>query len=218
MVVRLPEYTDNFPRINLNMYRTRVMGILGQDGALRGARRPDGMQPRRARVLRTFAAAICVLAISAASPPHPFRLSVADAVVDGSTLDVSIRFFWDDLQFAVMEHTSDMEFRLAEDEEVDAVVAQYVNDMFSLQAEGTVLQGTLVERGIQEARNPDEVMWWYRFEYPLVPATDRIHVTNRLLFNMFEDQRNLVNMKTRRGRERTYYFTWDEDNVTIPVG
>jgi len=171
----------------------------------------------RNRVMGT-AAVICVLATSASSPLHPFRLSVADALVDGATLEVSIRFFWDDLQFAVMEHTSDMEFRLAETEEVDAVVQQYVNDMFSLDAEGSLLQGTLVERGIQEARNPDEVMWWYRFEYPLVPSIDRIHVTNRLLFNMFEDQRNLVNMKTRRGRERTYYFTWDEDNVTIPVG
>ena len=218
MVVRLPEYTDNFPRINLNMYRNRVMGMLGQDGELRGARRAGGMRPTRARVVRTIAAAICVLAITASSPPHPFRLSVADAAVSGSTLDVSIRFFWDDLQFAVMEHTSDMEFRLVENEEVDAVVAQYVNDMFNLHTDGTVLRGTLVERGIQEARNPDEVMWWYRFEYPLVPAIERIHVTNRLLFNMFEDQRNLVNMKTRRGRERTYYFTWDEDNATIPVG
>jgi hypothetical protein len=164
------------------------------------------------------AAVICVLATSASSPAHPFRLSVADAVASGSGIDVRIRFFWDDLQFAVMEHTSDMEFRLAETEEVDAVVEQYVNDMLVLQADGSVFQGTLVERGIQEARNPDEVMWWYRFEYALVPSIDRIHVTNRLLFNMFEDQRNIVNMKTRRGRERTYYFGWDEDNVTVPVG
>ena len=133
-------------------------------------------------------------------------------------MEVSIRFFWDDLQFAVMEQTSDMDFRLDETDEVDAVVEQYVNDMLNFQVEETLLQGELVERGIQEARNPDEVMWWYRLEYSLDPSIDRIHVTNRLLFNMFEDQRNIVNIKTRRGRERTYYFSWDEDNVTIPVG
>ena len=133
-------------------------------------------------------------------------------------MEVSIRFFWDDLQFAVMEQTSDMDFRLDETDEVDTVVEQYVNDMLNFQAEETLLQGELVERGIQEARNPDEVMWWYRLEYSLDPSIDRIHVTNRLLFNMFEDQRNIVNIKTRRGRERTYYFSWDEDNVTIPVG
>lgn len=133
-------------------------------------------------------------------------------------MEVSIRFFWDDLQFAVMEQTSDMDFRLDETDEVDTVVEQYVNDMLNFQVEETLLQGELVERGIQEARNPDEVMWWYRLEYSLDPSIDRIHVTNRLLFNMFEDQRNIVNIKTRRGRERTYYFSWDEDNVTIPVG
>ncbi len=133
-------------------------------------------------------------------------------------MEVSIRFFWDDLQFAVMEQTSDMDFRLDETDEVDTVVEQYVNDMLNFQVEETLLQGELVERGIQEARNPDEVMWWYRLEYSVDPSIDRIHVTNRLLFNMFEDQRNIVNIKTRRGRERTYYFSWDEDNVTIPVG
>ncbi len=133
-------------------------------------------------------------------------------------MEVSIRFFWDDLQFAVMEQTSDMDFRLDETDEVDAVVEQYVNDMLNFQVEETLLQGELVERGIQEARNPDEVMWWYRLEYSVDPSIERIHVTNRLLFNMFEDQRNIVNIKTRRGRERTYYFSWDEDNVTIPVG
>ncbi len=133
-------------------------------------------------------------------------------------MEVSIRFFWDDLQFAVMEQTSDMDFRLDETDEVDTVVEQYVNDMLNFQVEETLLQGELVERGIQEARNPDEVMWWYRLVYSLDPSIDRIHVTNRLLFNMFEDQRNIVNIKTRRGRERTYYFSWDEDNVTIPVG
>ena len=37
-------------------------------------------------------------------------------------MEVRIRFFWDDLQIAVMESESDMEFRLAETPEVDAVV------------------------------------------------------------------------------------------------
>ena len=175
------------------------------------------MRARRAGVVPALAAAICALAAGALAP-HPFRLSVADAAASGSTIDVRIRFFWDDLQFAVMERTSDMEFRLAETDEVDAVVLQYINDMLGVRADGTLLPGTLIERGVQEARNPDEVMWWYRLEYSLDPSIDRIHVTNRLLFNMFEDQRNLVHMTTRQGRERTYYFGWDEDNVTIPVG
>ena len=161
------------------------------------------------------AALMCATFSSGSAPPHPFRLSVADVGVDGSVLDVRIRFFWDDLQFAVMESTSDMEFELAETEEVDDVVQQYINDMLRIEAEGTVLQGTVLERGIQGARNPDEVMWWYRLEYPLDGSVDRIHVRNRVLFNMFEDQRNLVHLKTRSGRERTYYFSWDEDNVTL---
>lgn len=164
-----------------------------------------------------MAAAVCACALisSAWATPHPFRLSVAEMAVTGPALDVRIRFFWDDLQFAVMERTSDMEFQLAETAEVDVVLQQYINDMLAIDAGGDILRGTVVERGIQDARNPDEVMWWYRLEYPLNPSVDRVHVRNRVLFNMFEDQRNLVHLKTRSGRERTYYFSWDEDNVTI---
>ena len=173
------------------------------------------MQGGARRAARLLAAVVCVLVSSASASPHLFRLSVADVAVTGPVLDVRIRFFWDDLQFAVMESTSDMEFRLAETDEVDMVVQQYINDMLTIEAAGGVLQGTVVERGIEDARNPDEVMWWYRLEYPLDPSVDRVHIRNRVLFNMFEDQRNLVHLKTRSGRERTYYFSWDEDNVTI---
>ncbi len=151
-------------------------------------------------------------------PAHPFRLSVADVGVTASTLEVRIRFFWDDLQFAVMESTSDMAFELAQDDEVDKTVEQYINDMLVFEAGGAPVQGVLVERGVEEAPRLDEVMWWYRLEYRLPASVERIHIRNRLLFNMFEDQRNLVNLKTRSGRERTYYFTWDEDGISVPVG
>lgn len=193
------------------MYRNRVAGTarIGR-GPCRDRRAGRTQRPRWA-----LAALLCAVASSALVPSHPFRLSVADVGVGGSGLDVRIRFFWDDLQLAVMESTSDMEFELAETREVDEVVEQYINDMLTIDADGTLLEGTVLERGIQDARNPDEVMWWYRLEYPLDPSVDRIHVRNRVLFNMFEDQRNLVHLKTRSGRERTYYFSWDEDNVTL---
>ena len=193
------------------MYRNRVAGTAGVGWEIwRNGRTGRGRGCRLA-----LAALLCVLFSGASAPPHPFRLSVADVGVDGSVLDVRIRFFWDDLQYAVMESTSDMEFELAETEEVDGVVQQYINDMLSIEVGNAVLQGKVVERGIQAARNPDEVMWWYRLEYPLDPSVARIDVRKRVLFNMFEDQRNLVHLKTRSGRERTYYFSWDEDNVTL---
>lgn len=153
----------------------------------------------------------------AASEPvsHPFRLSVADAGIDGAVLHANIRFFWDDLQVAVMDHTSDMAFKLAETGKVDAIIERYINDMLVIKDGEAVLQGKVVARGIEEADLVDEVRWWYRLEYPLDESTERLHVQNRLLFNMFEDQLNLVHIKTRRGRERAYRFNRGRDNVTI---
>lgn len=174
------------------------------------------------RALRSaIGAAILLSATGAAAGPdnvHPFRLTVTDAGVFQGSIEARIRFFWDDLQIAIMEHTSNMEFELAETEEVDAIIEAYVNEMLVLETGNTVLEGKVTGRGIEGAVRIDEVMWWYRLEYEVPPETERVAIRNRLLFNVFEDQRNLVNLKTRSGRERTYYFSWDEDGVTMPVG
>ena len=90
--------------------------------------------------------------------------------------------------------------------------------MLVLEAGDTVVRGEVTARGVEDAARIDEIMWWYRLEYALPSAAERVRIRNRLLFNMFEDQRNIVNLKTRSGRERTYSFSWDEDNVTIPIG
>jgi hypothetical protein len=174
------------------------------------------------RALRAVAmAAICLSATGAAAGPggvHPFRLTVTDADVFQGSLEARIRFFWDDLQLAIMEHASDMEFKLAETEEVDAIIESYINETLVMTVGDAVLEGRVTARGIEDAARIDEVMWWYRLHYDLPRETERVSIRNRLLFNMFEDQRNLVNLKTRGGRERTYYFSWDEDNITVPVG
>ena len=153
--------------------------------------------------------------LAAAEVPHPFRLSVADAGMEGPVLHASIRFFWDDLQLAVMEHTADTTFRLAETPEVDAIIERYINEMLVLTAGETVLPGKVTASGIDEADIIDEVMWWYRVEYGVEESVERVHVRNRLLFNVFEDQRNLVHLKTRRGRERAWSFTVGNDNGTM---
>lgn len=154
---------------------------------------------------------------SEALRPHNVRLSLATLTSEEGRLDVEVRFFWDDLQIAVMERTSDMSFELAETPRVDSVIQDYINEMLTLEVEGTRLQGQVVARGIQDAPRRDEVMWWYRLEYPTSTPPSRLYVRNRLLFNMFEDQRNIVHVTTASGRERAYYFSWDEEDVTIPL-
>ena len=179
-------------------------------------RPPPGAGPpaaiRRRRRAGLLAAFLC---LAAADGSHPFRLSVADAGTTGQVLHARIRFFWDDLQLAVAEHASDDGFKLAESPEVDSIIERYINEMLVLTAGDVVLQGSVTGRGIDEANVIDEVMWWYRVEYPVDESVERIHVVNRLLFNVFEDQRNLLHLKTRRGRERAWTFHQGDDNVTI---
>ncbi len=149
--------------------------------------------------------------------PHNIRMSLATLEAAAETVTIEIRFFWDDLQVAVMERTSDMQFELAESPEVDRVVEAYINDTVTVEVDGSRLTGTVSARGVQDAARQDEVMWWYRLEYPVSGSPDRIYVKNRLLFNMFEDQRNILHVTTRSGRERAYYFSWDEEDVHVPL-
>ena len=116
-----------------------------------------------------------------------------------------------------MESTSDMNFRLLETEEVDAVVTGYIGEALLMEAGGATVPGVLVERGVEASPRLDETMWWYRLSYRLPKGAERLRIRNRLLFNAFEDQRNLVHLKTRSGKERTYYFTWDDDEVAVSV-
>lgn len=159
----------------------------------------------------------CVAVVAATAPSHPFRLSVADMRVTEGGLSAEIRFFWDDLQFAVMEHSSDMEFVLAESPEVDATVEGYINELLLLRVGEVPLRGRVEARGIEDAEIIDEVMWWYRLEYALPAGAERVDLQNRLLFNLFEDQRNIVNFRTLGGRERTYDFSWGRESVSIPL-
>lgn len=171
----------------------------------------------RKRSLATAILACSLLALLAAAWAHPFRLSIADVRVTDSALEVRLRFFWDDLELAVMEHSSNMEFVLAQTPEVERVIEEYINDMLAIRTGDALLQGSVTGSGVEDAPRLEEVMWWYRLEYSLPPSTDRIHIRNRLLFNMFEDQRNVVHLKTRSGAERAYYFGYDEDSVLVRV-
>ena len=180
----------------------RWVGRAGALGALLCLAAADGSRPLR---------------LAVADGSHPFRLSVADAGMTGGVLHARIRFFWDDLQLAVAQHASDEDFELAETEKVDATIERYINEMLVLAVgDGDeVVRGRVTARGIDEAAVIDEVMWWYRMEYVVDESVERVHIRNRLLFNVFEDQRNIVHLKTRRGRERAYYFNLGDDSVTM---
>ena len=178
--------------------------------------RPIGgfARPRQAALV-VFGA--CVAGVAAAPPLHPFRLSVADMRITDAGLSAEIRFFWDDLRFAVMEHRSDAEFALAETPEVDSAIESYINELLLLRVGDVVLEGRVSARGIEDAARIDEVMWWYRLEYVVPTGAQRVEMQNRLLFNIFEDQRNIVNFRTLRGRERTYDFSWGRESASIPL-
>lgn len=148
---------------------------------------------------------------------HNIRVSIGTLDLGEDTLRFRVRVFWDDLELALMEHSSDMGFRLADEEAVHAQIGAYINTMVELEIDEARVVGELTNHGIEEARRPDEVMWWYELSYTAPERMTRIKIRNRLLFNLFEDQRNILHVTMPNGSERAYYFSWDEDAIDFPV-
>ncbi len=148
---------------------------------------------------------------------HDLRLSIGRLAFDQGVVRLRVRLFWDDLQLALMEKTSDMEFRLADTEEVHRLVISYINEMLHVEGDGVRLIGHHTSHGIEDAPRADEVMWWYELAYEPSSEIQRLYLKNRLLFNLFEDQRNIVHVKMPSGQERAYYFSWAEEDVSFGV-
>ena len=148
-----------------------------------------------------FAAAIAVAVAAAGAPrasAHKFHSSFTEANynAEAGTLEVTLRTFPDDLEAAVRRRApaapSPPKDRQKEFEER---VAAYVAETFLLttgKGEPIKISWVGMDAGADSA--------WLYFE-ALVPAgADGLRLRNQFLFDLFDDQINLVNLRTKGGR------------------
>lgn len=139
--------------------------------------------------------------VAAPAGAHDFHATYARIAVEGAVVVAQVRFFHDDLVAVLRRFTRQPGFVLADTPEAEAATLRYLSRMLTLSSGGTPLTGRIVGSG------DDGRMWSYRIEYRAAAPVRRLRIENRLLFDLYDDQRNLVTVQSfPAGRTETFYY------------
>ena len=146
---------------------------------------------------------------------HKFHTSFTEASynAEAGTLEVTLRTFPDDLEAAVRRRASRAP-SAAKDrkKEFEERVAAYVAETFRVQTAGgepVKISWVGMDAGVDSA--------WLYFEAQLPAGTDGLRLSNRLLFDLFDDQINLVNLKTKDRRTALRFERGKGDFQTVSL-
>lgn len=183
--------------------------MVGARDSRRRADKPNGIVIRR---LRSVALLTALLSVSSASvTPHKFHASYARMAVEGGVAACEIRFFKHDLEEAIAKHHKLAGYSLSPELEKDSLFVAYLNRTFKVTLNDTLATASLAGSGEETVGHED--MWWYLVTYDSGEAINKLSVTNRLLFELFDDQRNILRLQHFPSSKReTFYFVADSDH------
>lgn len=143
---------------------------------------------------------------------HDFHVSITEIHWNEGELQVTVRSFTDDLDWALEEQFGTNPRLGTEQEHPKAMLwmERYLNQSLLLEGDGKVLKGEYLgmesEYGI--------CFCFLRFSLEAKPS--QLSVENRLLFELFDDQRNVIHYRIgldeqaetlHRGEEKTLFTT-----------
>lgn len=159
---------------------------------------------------------VTVLALGSAGPerPHPLHLSTTAIAIDDDAVHLRVRMFKNDLEAALAAANGLDSLALAASPAHDAMFLAYFSERFELRFDGTDGVPELTSSGEDlETPRGDERIWWVQLRYAAPGGVREIGVRARLLYERFEDQRNIVRvLHTVTGRQRTLYFAAPDDD------
>ena len=142
----------------------------------------------------------------AAPGAHKFHVTYGRMAVEDNMAMLQIRLFKDDLEFALRQKFAEPEFALAVDPHSDSLFTQYFNEVFVLKQDEVAVPGRIVSSGEDEMAG--EPMWWYMVRFEAPSALHTFTVRDVILFDLFDDQKNIFKVKHfPNGKEFSYYFT-----------
>ena len=150
---------------------------------------------------------------------HKFHTSFTEASynAEAGTLEVTLRTFPDDLESAVRRRpaagkTSAPPAARDRKKEFEERVAAYVAETFRVRTAGgdpVKISWVGMDAGVDSA--------WLYFEVQLPAGTDTFGLSNRLLFDLFDDQINLVTLKTKDRRTALRFERGKADFQTVSL-
>lgn len=146
----------------------------------------------------------------APSESHDLHVAYGDLSVSETTAILRIRLFSDDLAAALDIGDPDLV-------SADSAFLAYFRERFELRANGITLPPRLVGGG--NDRLGSEPVSWYMLRFDAAGPIHSLHIANRVLLELFDDQRNLLNVVyVPTERRRVFYFAAEEEEVEFEVG
>ncbi len=146
----------------------------------------------------------CILFFS--SIDHDLHLSKMDLKYDTEekAIQIVINVFVDDLEAALAERGNDNLKILTEKEaiETDSLILDYFYDMLDLEVDREPVSLTFVGKESSE----DFMAAWCYLEVPDVENIKKLTLSNQVLLDQFDDQRNVVIIKKDRKRVASFIF------------
>lgn len=145
---------------------------------------------------------------------HRFHVSYGRMAVEDKTAMLQIRLFKDDLEIALQDKFANPDFDLAVDPQSDSLFTQYFNEVFTLKQDEVAVPGRIVSSGEEQVAG--EPMWWYMVRFDAPAALDQFTVRDVVLFDHFDDQKNIFKVKHfPSDKELSYYFTEGAEEYNI---
>jgi uncharacterized protein DUF6702 len=137
---------------------------------------------------------------------HDVHLSHTRLVVEGTTLACRIRLFKDDLEKALRLFSGRPDLRLTAESRADSLFAVYVGKTITIEADGKRVPLRVSASGTERDPSAQDVVW-YLLEGESAAPPKQLGLLYGVMFEMFRDQQNLVQLLREPGSVRkTLYF------------
>ncbi len=150
--------------------------------------------------------AFLATSLPAGASRHDTHASLARVVVQDTMVLARIRMFKDDLEHGLARFHKTDSATVANHQRLDSLVQPYLAKTFLLSADGRALTGEVTQVGVEK----DEAGWpmvWVLVQYRVPATVRRLAVKDEILFEMFDNQQNLVHLLVLpSGERRTLYF------------
>ncbi|MDP3466987.1 MAG: hypothetical protein Q8S11_01555 [Daejeonella sp.] len=122
---------------------------------------------------------------------HPFYISLTEIKYNAreSSLEISQKIFWDDLELELTDlYASKIDFLKPKDKaDLDRKLKQYI-----LQNNEILVNGKKAELNYLGYEIEEDAAWFY-FEAKQIPRPQKVEVRNSILHKYFDSQQNIIN-------------------------
>ncbi len=148
---------------------------------------------------------------------HKFHVSYNRVAVEDNIVVARLRFFKDDLGVALAELSGSESLLIDATPITDSLFQAYIASHFILESGEQRLTGGITASG--EEVLGKEMMWWYLVEYQAPETISSLRLTNTLLLDSFDDQKNILQLQHFPSEDRwSYYFLEDDREFYVEFG